>query len=389
MKTSNLPTEKAPAPKMRKVAENIYQYTGSRTTYYARFRHKGQRIITALGTRAHPCTSLPEAKRLLREKRNELDSTEHIATRKTFGQIIAEFERVMAGSEATLKYKRRYLKRLKSDFPLPLTTRISEVKKSDIIKFMALFKESTADHYNHVLTLVRDVFNYALADRAITASPVEGIKYRKRQETNKKLIPTWEEFEQIVKSVRSQVLADTARESADLIEFMGKAGLGQAECAGLRWQDINFASGQIVLIRKKTRAGFTIPLYPVVRPLLERMDSEREPDRDPEEKVFKVKEPKKALSSACTRLKLPQYSPRAFRRMFISRCLHDLGIDVQTIASWQGHKDGGQLILRTYARLNYKHQREMAKRLVSPEDPAEVVGAAKEESSVSGVALPA
>ena len=75
--------------------------------------------------------------------------------------------------------------------------------------------------------------------------------------------------------------------------------------------------------------------------------------------------------------------------MFISRCLHDLGIDVQTIASWQGHKDGGQLILRTYARLNYKHQREMAKRLVSPEDPAEVVGAAKEESSVSGVALPA
>lgn len=389
MKTSNLPTEEAPAPKMRKVAENIYQYTGSRTTYYARFRHKGQRIITALGTRAHPCTSLPEAKRLLREKRNELDSAEHIATRKTLAQIIAEFETVMAGSEATLKYKKRYLKRLKSDFPLPLTTRISEVKKSDILKFMALFKESTADHFNHVLTLVRDVFNYALTDRAITASPVEGIKYRKRQETNKKLIPTWEEFEQIVKSVRSQVYADTARESADLIEFMGKAGLGQAECAGLRWQDINFASEQIVLIRQKTRAGFTIPLYPVVRPLLERMDSERDPDRDPEEKVFKVREPKKSLEAACKRLGFPKYSPRAFRRMFITRCLHDLGIDVQTIASWQGHKDGGQLILRTYARLNHKHQREMAKRLVSPEDPAEVDGEAKEESSVSGVALPA
>jgi hypothetical protein len=61
---------------------------------------------------------------------------------------------------------------------------------------------------------------------------------------------------------------------------------------------------------------------------------------------------------------------------------------VQTIASWQGHKDGGQLILRTYARLNYKHQREMAKRLVSPEDPDEVAVAAKEESPVSAVALP-
>ena len=75
--------------------------------------------------------------------------------------------------------------------------------------------------------------------------------------------------------------------------------------------------------------------------------------------------------------------------MFICRCLHDLGIDVQTIASWQGHKDGGQLILRTYARLNYKHQREMAKRLVSPEETVEVVAAAKEESSVPAVELPA
>ena len=389
MNDTNLPTEKAAKPKVRKVAENIYQYTGSRTTYYARFRHKGQRIIQALGTRAHPCTSLPEAKRLLREKRNRLDLAEHTATKKPLAQIIAEFEGVLGGAKATLKYKRRYLKQLKSDFPVPLTTRASEIKKSHILKFLANFKDATPDHYNHVLTLVREIFSYALADRAITVSPVDGIKYRKRQETNKKLIPTWEEFNRIVASVRSQVYADTAKESADLIEFMGKAGLGQAECAGLRWQDINFDSEQIVLIRKKTRAGFTIPLYPLLRPLLERMDSERDPDRDPEEKVFKVRDPKKALASACTRLKLPQYSPRAFRRMFICRCLHDLGIDVQTIASWQGHKDGGQLILRTYARLNHKHQREMAKRLVSPEDPAEVAVAAKEESLVSGVALPA
>jgi hypothetical protein len=58
-----------------------------------------------------------------------------------------------------------------------------------------------------------------------------------------------------------------------------------------------------------------------VRPLLERIDSERDPERDPEEKVFKVKDPKKAIASACTRLKLPQCFPRAFRRMFICRGL--------------------------------------------------------------------
>ncbi len=95
-----------------------------------------------------------------------------------------------------------------------------------------------------------DYLDYAVADRAIAVSPVDGIKYRKRQETNKKLIPIWEEFNRIVASVRSQVYADTAKESADLIEFMGKAGLGQEECAGLCGQDINFNSERVVLILK-------------------------------------------------------------------------------------------------------------------------------------------
>ena len=55
--------------------------------------------------------------------------------------------------------------------------------------------------------------------------------------------------------------------------------------------------------------------------------------------------------------------------MFISRCLHELGIDVQTIASYQGHQDGGQLILRTYARASREHQQKMAKRIVAPQPP--------------------
>ena len=363
------PTEKIEGSKLRKVAENLYQYCGSRTRYYARFRHKGQRIIQALGTRNAPCTSLPEAKRLLREHRNNLDRVEQVARRKTFSQLLEEFQKVMAGSKATLKYKKRYLGKLKADFPVPLNTRVGEIKKSHVIQFMAHFKASTADHYNHVLTLVREVFQYAVDDQMISISPVEGIKYSKRQANVKRLIPSWAEFERIVESIRSQVLADTADDSANLVEFMGKAGLGQAECAGLHWQDINFNSGEILVIRQKTRAEFSIPIYPTVRPLLERMDKARGEERTPTDKVFKVRDPKKALQSACQRLGLPAYSPRAFRRMFISRCLHTHGIDVQTIAAWQGHKDGGQLILRTYARASREHQQDMAKRIVAPQPP--------------------
>ena len=54
--------------------------------------------------------------------------------------------------------------------------------------------------------------------------------------------------------------------------------------------------------------------------------------------------------------------------MVITRCL-ELGIDAQTIASWQGHKDGGQLILRVYARVSEEHTRRMAS-LMAPPTPA-------------------
>jgi hypothetical protein len=47
MEEDRCPTEKVQGPKLRKVAENLYQYSGARIRYYARFRHKGERIIQA------------------------------------------------------------------------------------------------------------------------------------------------------------------------------------------------------------------------------------------------------------------------------------------------------------------------------------------------------
>ncbi len=80
-------------------------------------------------------------------------------------------------------------------------------------------------------------------------------------------------------------------------------------------------------------------------------------------RVFPFVEPKKALEGACGRLKFPAFSPRALRRYFIRRSLRR-GVDVGTVADWQGHQDGGALLLRVYrAEINRKHSLEMAKLL--------------------------
>src|SRR5207249_10258362 len=123
---------------------------------------------------------------------------------------------------------------------------------------------------------------------------------------------------------------------------------------------VKFRAGQIQFFRRKTRQAFTIPMYPQVRPLLEKLCAGLKPD----DKVFPISSAKKAIAGACSRLGLPRYTHRSFRRMFITRAI-ERGIDVKVIAEWQGHRDGGKLILDTYSHVNRVHAQRMAQLMTS------------------------
>jgi hypothetical protein len=49
-------------------------------------------------------------------------------------------------------------------------------------------------------------------------------------------------------------------------------------------------------------------------------------------------------------LKLPPFTQRSIRAYRIRR-LWQAGIDIKLIAQWQGHRDGGKLILNTYTEV--------------------------------------
>ena len=103
----------------KRLAEGLYQYSQTRE-YYARFRFRGQRIMQKLGSTEHPCTSLPEAKRLLRDLRNSLKHTDTRKSNKTFGEILSEYAAVLHCAQKTSIYKTLHLKRLRTEFPLRL-----------------------------------------------------------------------------------------------------------------------------------------------------------------------------------------------------------------------------------------------------------------------------
>ena len=91
---------------------------------------------------------------------------------------------------------------------------------------------------------------------------------------------------------------------------------------------------------------FSLPIYPHLQPLLDRLRARRESSKK-DELVFQIKDAKKALKAACIRLELPSFSQRAIRRVLIQR-LWRAGVDKKLIAKWQGHSDGGKLIMDTY-----------------------------------------
>jgi integrase len=143
--------------------------------------------------------------------------------------------------------------------------------------------------------------------------------------------------------------------------------LGQAEAGSLTRADVDLQVGRITTYRHKTSTGFVIPIFPQVRPLLEKLcEGKSSVDR-----IFKISDAKKALAGACRRLQFPPFSQRSLRRIFITRAI-ERGVDVKVIAEWQGHKDGGKLILDTYSHVNRFHSDTMAK-LMTDSEPDNVI----------------
>ncbi|HEY5706076.1 MAG TPA: tyrosine-type recombinase/integrase [Terrimicrobiaceae bacterium] len=343
------------SPSFEKAGECLYRNPAS-GTYFARVKLRGKEIKQTLETK-----NLTVARRKLKDFKTKLERTDPAAGRITLKELADRFEKTIQHfASDTIANKTRVLNRVRETWPAGADRIIGKIKPSEAGEFLSRYQGVAG--YNQALETIRAMFDLAEADGMIARSPVSGMKQRRREKPIR-LAPTSAEFRAIVESIRAQKFADTADESADFIEFLGLAGLGQAEASALTWADINFERGQLLTFRQKTRTGFAVPIFPQLRPLLEKRLA-LAADPSPGDKVFAVADAKKALAGACARLKLPNYSSRALRRMFITSAI-ERGVDVKVIAQWQGHQDGGKLILDTYSHVRPAHSERMAQLMTS------------------------
>jgi integrase len=339
-----------------RVGENLLRYSTS-GVYYARFRNNGKDIRFSLRT-----TDRVLAKRRLEEEIKKAEAIDRKVGKMSLEELLRLYkERLSQYAPKTVASRQSILKIFKQTWPHGLTISVHSISAGQLELWLASrranFKNAS---YNEYARFLRHLFELALKFRVIAASPAAGLKGL-RVETPIRTTPTWEQFQALVSDIRSQRFNAEAEDSANLVEFMGLAGVGTAECANLLGEYIDFGANRITLYRVKTDTAYSIPIFPQLLPFLRKLEEKGHIKQG--NKVFKIRDPKKALTAACKRLGFPHFSPRSLRRCFIT-CAIEVGIDFKTIASWQGHRDGGVLIAKTYSHLRSEHSDAMAQRLV-------------------------
>jgi integrase len=352
--------------KWRKVGgrriSGLYQYAPS-GMYYAHVRHGGKLYREKLKTK-----DLPYARRKLHDFKQGLERTDPRYSKIT---LCAWLENVYAptlkGAKDALKAKKRILKRVKRTWLLARTQPMRDIKKSQVVTWINdQYGAWSESYWNSALSLIRDAFDMALSDHVILENPAAGLKYRKRKKPIR-LTPTFEQFKAIVADIRAQLFNRDAEDSGDFVEFLGLAGLGQAEAAAITRAHVDLDAGRIIVYRHKTDVGFSVPIFPQLRPIIEKLCAGKKHN----EGLFAIDQARKALANACKRLDFPPFTHRSLRRMFITRAI-EKGVDVKVIAEWQRHRDGGKLILQTYSHVNPVHSNRMAQ-LMSDQEPENVV----------------
>jgi integrase len=349
------------AQQLQKVGECLYRYP-SNGVYYARIKIDGKEIKRSLAT-----TDRALARRNLSALKDELRQIDRSQGKLTVAELCDRYlKTVQHQKPKTVERKTFIVGRIKNDWPTGKLTQVGKIKPRDVDLWLSRYHFGSASRNLHI-SCIKEVFNLAVRDRIITFSPAAHLRSAKREKPIR-LTPTFDQFKAIIADVRAQVFNADAQDSADFLEFLGLAGLGQAEAGSLARGDVDLAAEQIITYRHKTSAGFAIPIFPQVRRLLQGLCEGKAHNA----RVFKIADAKKALAGACRRLGYPPFTQRSLRRMFITRAIEH-GVDVKVIAEWQGHKDGGKLILDTYSHVNRSHSHRMAQLMIDEPESHNII----------------
>jgi integrase len=209
------------------------------------------------------------------------------------------------------------------------------------------------------------LFKMAVDDGFIERSPLERVPKVKMREPERKNL-SWTQAQQIEIEVGRYAV-----ETGIIVGLIRNFGVGQAEIRHLLGEHVEVEKGVIHFRRKKTGKPFDVPIFPHAKELIEQLKSQGRLRQG--KPVVSWRNPRKALESACDRLGVERFEPRAFRRSFIVHALES-DVEPRVIAHWQGHKDAN-LIFRVYGKfIDAPHEQRQAEKMTGSNSGTSVTG---------------
>jgi integrase len=267
------------------------------------------------------------------------------------------------------------------------STRVDRITTAQMAAFRdARLLEGCAPRtINLNLTVLRNVLNKAVADGVLKHLP-RFPRFRNaeaRPPARPRLSDV--EFEKLCRAALEHS-GHSGQLLHDVLRFLGYSGARKSETLRLLWRDVDLADGLVTFRNPKGGVARSMELNPFLRRHLEDMWGRRDPECSyvfPGPQRGSTDKHASNLSDAFQRamravgldhfarmearsdVRLAKRIRLGFhdlRRYFGTKAL-EMGIDPQTASRWIGHKDGGALLLKTYAAFRAEHRAAEAQKL--------------------------
>lgn len=372
---SNTPeaSHAAQKPAFRSVAENLYRREPS-GSYYALLKRAGKQIWKSLKTKDRKL-----AERRLKEFTAQASNLRpqdepHVG-------FVPLAERWLGTKRHTVKASTlaRAQRCVKALAPFFAGLSVRNIARRHCDEWVSKRGYTIAPQtFAHELDTMRGVLGYAVEIGLRVDNPA-GHVLRKPIRSKRAIVPTREQFRQLVAAIRqSDGRPDSqakAKDGADLVELLAYSGCRLDEARNLRWRDVDFERGVYTVTGgergTKNHEARTVPMNEALRQLLARLAGEGE--AKPGDLVVKIKSARKCIDTATRRLGLPHLSHHTLRHFFATTAIESGG-DIPTVAKMLGHKDGGALLMKTYGHLRQEHAFNVARKIrFGTEHPGYVV----------------
>ena len=246
---------------------------GDAITYYVRFRFHGRQRMCALGSHGH---LTPDAARTLaKQKLGQVASgVDPFAEEKKAREVARAPEKFEKRIEQYLKHRReamkprafRELERYFNEHAKPLhRLRLNEIRKATVADVLSGIEgERGPVARNRFRSNLSAFFAWSVSEGLIEANPVEGTAKAKENGPRARVL-TAAELAEIWAALGTD-------DFSNIVRLLILSGQRREEIGGLRWSEVDFERGLIVLPpeRTKTKRRHELPLSPQARAIVER-----------------------------------------------------------------------------------------------------------------------